>query len=249
MDILWLARIFGSTIDTLSLFGLIANIIPISYFIKSEKKGFPNKLMICLNFTDLLTSLTLIISIIIKRVFNINELESETGNGTSVLFRNVAIVAITIFDTMVLISGCLTFFITLLRTIVIYNPFYWIKQKLCVSCLVIVDVVLVTLIQALTFWTSLLPNEFKPFGQNALIVASLACCNIVMSIATIIVIKKTGGDGHHERNYVAVTMVIISVIYSIASPGWLRFLFLMMVVTLILLKTAPILLCFLLAVC
>ena len=48
-------------------------------------------------------------------------------------------------------------------------------------------------------------------------VAILSCCNIVMSLSvvTIVVLKKTRGDGQQERNHAAVTMVIICVIYFI----------------------------------
>ena len=209
-----LIRIFGNMIVTLSFFGLIANIMSISYFIKREKKGLPNKLMICLNFTDILTSLILINFNIVSQVFSV--IEFETSNDVSVL---LAIVTTVTFNTVVIISGCLTFVLTLLRTIVIYNPFYRIKQMLCVSCLVFIVVVLVALMQLLTFWTSVLPDVLKAIGKSALMVASLSCCNILMSVAATIMLKKsnTGDDGQEERNHAAVTMVIISVIYFITS--------------------------------
>ena len=183
-----------------------------SYFLRSEKNELTNNLMICLNFADILASLTSIISNFLDLVFYIYEL--GTGNDILVVLGNIAMVTSTTFNTIVIISGCLTFVLTLLRTIVICNPFYRIKQKLCVSCLVLIVVVLATLVHLLSFWTSGLPAELKPFGINALMVSFLFCCNIVMSVATIIVLKKTRGDGQQERNDAAVTMAIISMYTS-----------------------------------
>ena len=109
-----------------------------------------------------------------------------------------------------IISGCLTFDLTLVRTIVINNPFYRIKQRLFVSGLVILVVVLITLMQVLVFWKDVLLRNVQVFNVCGLIIAILSCCNILMSAATIIVLKKTRGDGRQERNHAVVTMVIIS---------------------------------------
>ena len=207
----------------ISLIGFLANIISINYFIKCEKSGLANKLMICLNFTDLLTSFTFIVFYSYWLVFYIHQLEA--GNRDFLPLWNVRKAAIVTFTSTCIISGCLTFVLTLLRTIVIYNPFYRIKQKLFVSFLVFIVVVLVALMQILAFWTTLLPSNFRLFPIYALMTVVLSCCIIVMSAVTIIVLKKTCGDGQQQRNHAAVTMVIISVIYFTTSfPGLVMFL-------------------------
>ena len=208
-------RILMRITTTFTIIGFIANIISVSYFIKSERKGLPNKLMICLNFTDVLASLTLIVYDIFELVIYIHEF--VTGNVKIVPYKNIELVVTATFNTACIISGCLTFGLTLLRTIVICNPFYRIKQKLCVSCLIVLLVVLVALMQILAFWTDLLPLHYREFTICGVMTAILSCCNIFMSAATIIVLKKTRGDGQQERNHAAVTMVIISVIYFTTS--------------------------------
>ena len=229
MNVNTFMNIIDGMITGISLIGFPANIISISYFIKSEKNGLPNKLMICLNFTDLLTSL-LFIAMSIYWLVSYNYIRKlVTGNDVSPL-SSIAVKAIlNIFSGTSIISGCLTFGLTLLRTIVICNPFYRIKQKLCVSCLVIVVVVLVTLMQTLAFWTTILPPDFRPYKIHlyALIITILSCCISVMSAITIIVLKKTRSDtdGQQQRNHAAVTMVIISAIYFIRNfPGLVMFL-------------------------
>ena len=179
MNIMKLARIFFSIIITLTTLGLIANITSISYFIKSEKKGLPNKLMICLNFTNVIASLTLIVYYIFDLVIYIYE--PVTGNAMIVLCRNAELVVTAIFNTACIISGCLTFGLTLLRTIVIYNPFYRVKQKLCVSGLIVLLVALIALMQILAFWTYLLPLHYRKFIICGVMTAILSCCNIFMS--------------------------------------------------------------------
>ena len=209
------AIIWNGVFVVISLIGFIANIMSVGYFIKSEKNGLPNKLMISLNFTDMLSlSISMTFSII-SLVFYINEF--LTGKELISFYIKLELASIITFTTSCIISGCLTFGLTLLRTIVIYNPFYRIKQKLFVSCLVFMAVMLVTLMEALAFWTNILPERLKEYSICALMIAVLSCCNIVMSAATIIVLKKTRGVGQQERNHAAVTMVIISVIYFITS--------------------------------
>ena len=208
------AFIWDGVFVSISLIGLIANIMSISYFIKSEKHGLANKLMISINFTDMISISIYIKFSILFMAYYINEVES----GKELKFYSkLLLVAIITFTSSCIISGCLTFGLTLLRTIVIYNPFYWIKQKLFVSCLVFMAMMLVTLMQALAFWTNILPDCFEEYSIYASMISILSCCNIVMSAATIIVLKKTRGDGQQERNHAAVTMVIISVIYFITS--------------------------------
>ena len=155
-------RIADGTTATFSLIGFLANIISISYFIKSEKNGLPNKLMICLNFTDILSSLIFIMYCIVKHVLHIYEL--QTANGVSIEVQKlVTLVNFAIFTSTCIISGCLTFGLTLLRTIVIYDPFSRIKQKLFVSCLVIVIVVFVTLIQMYISWVKILLKNLQGY--------------------------------------------------------------------------------------
>ena len=209
-------RIADGTTATLSLIGFLANIISISYFIKSEKNGLANKLMISLNFTDILSSLIFIMYCIVKHVLHIYELQA--ANAVSIEVQNlVTLVSFAIFASTCIISGCLTFGLTLLRTIVIYDPFSQIKQKLFISCLVIVIVVFVTLIQMYISRVKILPKNLLGYIIYPFATAILSCCNILMSVATIIMLKKTRGDGQQERNHAAVTMVIISVIYFITS--------------------------------
>ena len=208
------AIIWNGVFVAISLIDFIANIMSISYFIKNEKNGLANKLMISLNFTDMLWIFICKTFSILALVFYVNEVESgkELKFDSKLLF-----VANLTFNSSCIISGCLTFGLTLVRTIVIYNPFYRIKQKLFVRCLVFMAVMLVTLMEALTFWTNMLPDRFKGYSIYALMIAVLSCGNIVMSAATIILLKKTRSDGQQERNHAAVTMVIISVIYFITS--------------------------------
>ena len=191
------------------------NIMSISYFIKSEKNGLANKLMIPLNFADISSSLTVLMYHTFQLVLCIYE--HVTRNDVSMKAQKIVTrVIITTFSSMCINSGCITFGLTLLTTIAIYNIFYRIKQKSFVSGLVVVVVVYVTLMQMFIRWG---------YTINTVTTFILACCNISKSVATIIVLKKTRGDGQQERNHAAVTMVIISVIYFITSfPGLLTFL-------------------------
>ena len=166
--------------------------------------------MIFLNFSDMLASLTLVTNYIY-------ELVTENDMIVPFSFRKVELVTAATFNTACISSGCLTFCLTLLRTIVIYNPFYQIKQKLFVSCLIVLLVALIALIHILAFWTDLLPLHYREFTICGVMTAILSCCNIFMSAAIIIVLKKTRGDGQQERNHAAVTMVMISAIYFITS--------------------------------
>ena len=123
MNVNTFMNIIDGMITGISLIGFPANIISISYFIKSEKNGLPNKLMICLNFTDLLTSL-LFIAMSIYWLVSYNYIRKlVTVNDVSPL-SSIAVKAIlNIFSGTSIISGCLTFGLTLLRTIVICIPF------------------------------------------------------------------------------------------------------------------------------
>ena len=200
-------RISDGTTATFSAIGFLANIISISYFIKSQKNGLANKLMIGLNFADISSSLTIIMHYIFKLVFYIYEFVARNDVSMEVLKLETRIIIVTFTGTCI-ISGCITFGLTLLRTIAIYNPFYRIKQKLFVSCLVVVVVIFVILVQM---------HIRYGYTIHTVSTAILACCNITMSVATIIVLRKQRGDGQQERNHAAVTMVIISVIYFITS--------------------------------
>ena len=207
MDFNTFQRIADGTTATFSAIGLIANIISISYFIKSEKNGLPNKLMISLNFTDILSSLTIIMHHIFKLVFYIYEFVTRNDVSMEVQKLETRVIVVTFTGTCI-ISGCITFSLTLLRTIAIYDPFYRIKLKLFVSCLVVVVVIFVILVQMHIRWSYIILTVTTSIS---------ACCNISMSAATIIVLRKQRGDGQQERNHAAVTMVIISVIYFITS--------------------------------
>ena len=215
MDFNAFKRIADGTTVTLSLIGFFANIMSISYFIKSEKNGLPNKLMITLNFTDISSSLTVLMYHIFQLAFCIYE--HVTRNDVSMKVQKIVTrVIITTFSSMCINSGCITFALTLLRTIAIYDPFHRIKQKLFVSGLVVIVVVYVTLMQMFIRWG---------YTINTVMTFILASCNISMSVATIIVLRKQHGNGQQERNHAAVTMVIISVIYFVTSfPGLFTFL-------------------------
>ena len=170
--------------------------------------------MITLNFTDISSSLT-VLMYIFQLVFYIYEHVTRNDASMEVQKLKTRVIIVTFTGTC-FISGCITFSLTLLRTIAIYDPFYRIKQKLFVSCLVAVVVIFVILVQMHIRWG---------YTIHTVLTAILACCNILMSAAIIIVLKKKRGDGQQERNHAAVTMVIISVIYVIINfPDLLTFL-------------------------
>ena len=113
------AIIWDGVFVSISLIGLIANIMSISYFIKNEKNGLANKLMISLNFTDMLSIFICKTFSNLALVFYVNEVES----GKELKFDSkLLLVANLTFNSSCIISGCLTFGLTLMRTIVIYNP-------------------------------------------------------------------------------------------------------------------------------
>ena len=210
-----IVNIWNGVLLTISLIGFIANIMSISYFIKNEKHGLVNKLMISLNFTDAL-------SIFIWISFSITNFMYYSNNRLAEsyllwILEQVEFYAVYAFNSTCTISGCLTFGLTLLRTIAIYNPFYQMKLKMYMTCLVFIVVVLVILMQTLAFWTDTLSGNLTKYVRCGVIIAILSCCNILMSVATIILLKKTRGDGQQERNHAAVTMVIVSLIYFITS--------------------------------
>ena len=88
-----------------------------------------------------------------------------TGNEVSSEVRTLVIrITISTFTFSCIISGCLTFGLTLLRTILICNPFYRIKVKLCVSGLILIGVVIVSLMQMFMHRANMLPKNL--WGYN-----------------------------------------------------------------------------------
>ena len=164
-----------------------------------ESKGLPNKLMICLNFSDILSVITSI-------TFSFYIL-FLSGDNFMVVY-----LLIIILNISPIVSGCMTFAITLLRTIVVYNPFLQIRKRLFTLCLVVTIVIIILLVLILSLL--ILPMRFTIGGFTVVI---LSCLNIGMSVATIIVLKKSKIEGHRDRNYAAVTMVILSVLYFVTS--------------------------------
>ena len=182
--------------------GLVINIFSIIYFIMQERKGLPNKLMICLNFSDILSVITLI-------TFSFHILFSSGGNNFTLVVYLLTLIVLNMFP---IVSVCVTFAITLLRTIVVYNPFLQIRKRLFTLCLVVTIVIIILLVPILS-WLKF-PARFTLGGFTVVI---LSCLNIGMSVATIIVLKKSKIEGHRDRNYAAVTMVILSVLYFVTS--------------------------------
>ena len=183
----------------ISAVGLVPNTLSISYFIRIENQGLTNKLMICLNLSDILsliTSASHSINILMEKIIEVN----ETLVG----------IAFILLNSFPVISGCITFMITLLRTIVIHNPFYHARKRVFVVSLMFVIVVSLPLV--LGFWNSAGPFFESIFRLFGFVILGLSCINIAMSTAAIIVLKKSGIEGHQDKNYAAVTMVIISVI-------------------------------------
>ena len=199
---------FLSSYTVFSVVGLVINILSISYFITKESKGLANKLMICLNLSDILSVTT---SIAYSVCILLIEISADLYNGT------LTIIMYMLFNSFPIVSGCVTFAITLLRTIVIYNPFFQIRKRFFTICLVLTIVIFIILAQVLGYWLFILPSHLHGYRLGGLIVAILSCLNIVMSAATIIILKKSSIEGHQERNYAAVTMVIISIIYFATS--------------------------------
>ena len=186
----------------MSVVGLVINIISISYFITNENKGLANKLMICLNLSDIL-------SVISSMAYCGDMLMSSIAHYDDVTLDTALYMAFTSFPT---VSGCVTFAITLLRTIVIYNPFFQIRKRLCIFSLAFI-ISLVLIFLQIT-WNS---DYNILFRRSGIIIVSISCLNIVMSAATIIILKKSSAEGHQGRNYAGVTMVIISMIYFVTS--------------------------------
>ena len=167
-----------------------------------ESKGLTNKLMICLNFSDILSVITSI-------TFSFNILFLYGGDNFK--FTVVYLLTLIVLNISPIVSGCVTFAITLLRTIVVYNPFFQIRKRLFILCLVVTIVILIILVLILPLF---FPRRLLYGG---FIVVILSCLNIGMSVATIIVLKKSKIEGHRDRNYAAVTMMILSVLYFVTS--------------------------------
>ena len=184
--------------------GLVPNTLSISYFLWIENQGVANKLMICLNLSDILSIITSIaysVIILIDMVNEVDDIIIET------VFR--------LFNSFPVISGCIKFIITLLRMIAIYNPFYHARKRIFVVLLV--SMIVVSGILVKIFWnskTEYIESNSKLFG---FVVWTLSYLSIIMCTATIIVLKKSGLEGQKDKNYAAVTMVIISAIYFTTS--------------------------------
>ena len=188
----------------ISAIGLVPNTLSISYFIRIENQGLANKLMICLNLSDILsliTSASHSIYILMEKIIEVN----ETLVG----------IAFILFNSFPVISGCITFMITLLRTIVIHNPFYHARKRVFVVSLVFM--IVASLFVVLGFWNSSGPFFQSIFRLFGFVILGLSCINIAMSTVSIFILKKSGIEGHQDKNYAAVTMVIISVIYFTTS--------------------------------
>ena len=197
--------IFLSCYIIMSVFGLVINILSMSYFVTNENKGLANKLMICLNFSDILSVITSIAYCGNNLMSTIMDYHDETLDTALYIA----------FNSFPAVSGCVTFAITLLRTIVIYNPFFQIRKRLCVFSLAFI-ISLVLIFLQIT-WISDFSYAYAHYMLSGIIIVSISCLNIVMSIATIIILKKSNAEGHQERNYASVTMVIISMIYFVTS--------------------------------
>ena len=188
----------------ISTVGFIINIVSISYFIRNEKRGLANIMMICLNLTDILSNFASII-------FN----SCYVGLPCILILVEIFYYDLNAFAIS---SGCVTFAITQLRTMTIYRPFYHIRKRIFVGILVLVTFMMIVLIGVLYLRTSYVP--FQLCGVAAVI---LSCFNIAMSAAVIIVLRKPEIEGveyhRQERNYAVVTMVIIliSFIYFATS--------------------------------
>ena len=166
--------------------------------------------MICLNFSD-------IVSIITSIAYSAFML--MTLKNVQFYYNNLTLISTMymVFNSFPIVSGCVTFAITLLRTIVIYNPFFQIRKRFFTIFLVLTMVIFIILTQVIGFWMYILPYHLSEFRFSGLIVAILSCLNIVISAAAIIILKKSSIEGHRDRNYAAVTMVIISMVYFVTS--------------------------------
>ena len=188
----------------ISTVGLIINVVSISYFIRNENRGLANKMMICLNLKDILSNLA-------NRIYN-----SCYAGLPCIKIPFLAHTFYCALNAFAISSGCVTFAITLLRTIAIYRPFYHIRKRIFVGILVLVTVAILVLIGVLY-----LPTNYVPLQLCGVATVILSCFNIAMSAAAIIVLRKPEIEGveyhRQERNYAVVTMVIISFIYFITS--------------------------------
>ena len=184
--------------------GFVPNTLSISYFVRIENQGLANKLMICLNLSDILSIITSIAYSVVILIDMVNEVED-------IIIETVFI----LFNSFPVISGCIIFIITLLRTIAIYNPFYHARKRIFVVLLV--SMIVVSGILVKIFWiskTEYIESNSKLFG---FVVWTLSCLNIIMCTAAIIVLMKSGLEGQKDKNCAAVTMVIISAIYFTTS--------------------------------
>ena len=166
------------------LLGLGANITSVTYFIKKENQGIPSKLMICLNFSDILTLLSNIAcNLVYIRVF------SDLWYAY-IYMQDLLIVIYIMSNSFAITSGCITFVMIVVRTTAICNPFYHIRPKLLTFGLLSMILGFISLVQIKTFWEEMPPKRLTGYKLCGILIVTLSSFNIIMSIAAIIVLKE-----------------------------------------------------------
>ena len=112
-------------------------------------------------------------------------------------------------------SGCLTFGITLLRTIAIFKPLYHIKPKFPICGLMTMIITFSTLLVVKSLW-------IRPSDKlGGILIVILSGLNIIMSISAIVALRKRSQPGRHVegdvRKRATITIIIISAVYSCTS--------------------------------
>ena len=158
---------------TISAIGVGTNTMSIIYFIKKERQGLPNKPMISLNLCDILTLLMNIqCNFFIIRFLNLYIYSIDQYRPLYIMYNPYCCLSVT--------SGCVTFGITLLRTIAIFKPLYHIKPKFPICGLMTMIITFSTLLVVKSLW-------IRPSDKlGGILIVILPGLNIIMSISAIV---------------------------------------------------------------
>ena len=197
----------------ISLFGVAVNMILLIYLKRNDNQGLPNKLMISLHLADILTLVTNITYIICYSIIRFTWPISK--------YRALLVAIYLIFNSIAIVSGCLTFSITGLRTVAIFRLFYRIPpRRFACGLIFMITVFLLSIlisIYALLFLMFPLPRFLWRHKFCGTVIVLLSCLNILMSVVAVIILKKksknNGNVDHERRNHAVVTIVIISILY------------------------------------
>ena len=222
---------FSVVSSVISIFGIIANCLSLSYFIKKQYKRLGDRLLMLLNSCDLMVCVVFIISAIFKLIFDLN-LGFSMDTKMASYYGYVGTHAI--FDACFDVTGFATCLISVTRTIKVCDPFFSIKGSWVAASFLLYSVHGIAKETTYACWTFkiwnddginwnydifVLDNYFRKIRSSTISLSVLAAVFISTMITSYWLLNKNKIQGtvSESNRHATVTIQILSTVFCLLN--------------------------------